>query len=204
MNKTFFSYILLITLALSVTLYAADKAEIDKPAPDFTLTDINGETYSLADFKGKHVVLEWVNFSCPFVKKHYNSGNMQMLQKNYTDKEVVWLTICSSGEGKQGYMEADEINEQLQKKEASMTAYLVDASGKVGRMYGAKTTPHMYIVNPEGYLVYAGGIDDTPSTDTDDLDKAKNYVSTNLDLLLGGKEVDTKVSKPYGCGVKYK
>ena len=204
MNKTFISYTLLITLVLSVTISASNKAEIDKPAPVFTLTDIKGETHSLADFKGKYVVLEWVNFGCPFVKKHYNSGNMQMLQKNYTDKEVVWLTICSSGEGKPGFMEPSEINEELDEREAAMTAYLVDASGKVGRMYGAKTTPHMYIVNPEGVLVYAGGIDDIQSTDIDDIEDAKNYVSVNLDLLLDGKEVETKVSKPYGCGVKYK
>lgn len=204
MYKTYFTYILLITLALSVTISASDKAEIDKPAPDFTLTDTKGETHSLADFKGKYVVLEWINYDCPFVNKHYNSGNMQMLQKNYTDKEVVWLTICSSGEGNPGFMESDEINEELEKREAAMTAYLVDASGKVGKMYGAKTTPHMYIINPEGVLVYTGGIDDIISTDTDDIEEAKNYISVNLDLLLQGKEVDTKVSKPYGCGVKYK
>lgn len=204
MYKTYFTYILLITLALSVTISASDKAEIDKPAPDFTLTDTKGETHSLADFKGKYVVLEWINYDCPFVNKHYNSGNMQMLQKNYTDKEVVWLTICSSGEGNPGFMESDEINEELEKREAAMTAYLVDASGKVGKMYGAKTTPHMYIINPEGVLVYTGGIDDIISTDTDDIEEAKNYISVNLDLLLDGKEVDTKVSKPYGCGVKYK
>jgi peroxiredoxin len=204
MNKTIFSYILLISFVLSVTTVAADKAELDKPAPEFTLTDTNGKTHSLADFKGKYVVLEWVNFGCPFVKKHYNSGNMQKLQKTYTDKDIVWLSICSSGEGKQGFMEPDEINEELEERNAAMTAYLVDASGKVGKMYGARTTPHMYIINPKGVLVYAGGIDDIASTDTDDIGKAKNYISANLDLLLEGKGMDTQVSKPYGCGVKYK
>ncbi len=204
MKKTIYSVIFLTAMLMSVTITAADKAEIDKPAPDFTLTDTNGKSHSLSDFKGKYVVLEWINFGCPFVRKHYNSGNMQKLQKTYTGKDVVWLSICSSGEGKQGYMEADDINEELEDKAAAMTAYLVDASGKVGKMYGAKTTPHMYIIDPEGVLVYAGGIDDIPSTDTDDIETAKNYVSVNLDLLLEGKEIDTKVSKPYGCGVKYK
>lgn len=204
MNKTIFSFMVLIALAASLTVSAADKAEIDKPAPDFTLTDTNGKTHSLSDFEGKYVVLEWINFGCPFVKKHYNSGNMQKLQKAYTGKDIVWLSICSSAEGKQGYMEADDINEELEDINAAMTAYLVDASGKVGKMYGARTTPHMYIINPEGVLVYVGGIDDIASTDTDDIEGAKNYVSVNLDLLLEGKEVDTKVSKPYGCGVKYK
>ncbi len=204
MKKTIYSVIFLTAMLMSVTLTAADKAEIDKPAPDFTLTDTNGKSHSLSDFKGKYVVLEWINFGCPFVRKHYNSGNMQKLQKTYTGKDVVWLAICSSGEGKQGYMEADDINEKLEDKAAAMTAYLVDASGNVGKMYGAKTTPHMYIIDPEGVLVYAGGIDDIPSTDTDDIETAKNYVSVNLDLLLEGKEIDTKVSKPYGCGVKYK
>jgi peroxiredoxin len=204
MNKTLFSYMLVTALIFSVSLSASEKAELDKPAPDFTLTDTNGKTHSLSDFKGKYVVLEWINFSCPFVKKHYNSGNMQKLQKVYTDKDVIWLSICSSGKGKQGYMESEEINKELEARKAAMTAYLIDASGKVGKMYGARTTPHMYIINPKGVLVYAGGIDDIASTDTDDIEKAKNYVSVNLDRLLEGKEVDTKVSKPYGCGVKYK
>ena len=204
MKKTIFLTFLLIASIMSVAVSAAEKAEIDKPAPDFTLTDTHGKAHSLSDFKGKYVVLEWINFGCPFVRKHYNSGNMQKLQKTYTAEDVVWLTICSSAEGKQGYMEPNDINEELEERGAAMTAYLIDASGKVGRMYGAKTTPHMYIINREGILVYAGGIDDTPSTDTDDIKTAKNYVSVNLDLLLAGKDVDTKVSKPYGCGVKYK
>jgi hypothetical protein len=204
MKKTMFPLILLTVSLMSVKISAADKAEIDKPAPDFTLTDTYGKAHSLSDFRGKYVVLEWINFGCPFVGKHYNSGNMQRLQKKYTGKDVIWLTICSSAKGKQGYMEAEDINEELEERGAAMTAYLIDASGETGKMYGAKTTPHMYIIDPEGILVYAGGIDDTPSTDTDDIKTAKNYVSVNLDLLLEGKDVDTKVSRPYGCSVKYK
>ena len=201
MKKTF-SIVLIFLFAVS--LFAAEKAKIDEPAPDFTLMDSNGKEHSLSDFKGKYVVLEWVNFGCPFVKKHYNSENMQNLQKKYTGKDVVWLSICSSAEGKQGYFEGDELNGKLKDKGASMTAYLVDESGEVGHMYNAKTTPHMYIVNPEGVLVYAGGIDDKPSTDVDDIEGAVNYVSNALDALMAGKTVKHKVTKPYGCSVKYK
>lgn len=201
MKKTL---VISMILLLAINISASDKAKIDEPAPDFTLTDSNGNEHSLSDFKGKYVVLEWINFGCPFVKKHYNSGNMQELQKKYTGKDVVWLSICSSAEGKQGYFEDAEINEQLNEKNAAMTAYLIDESGEVGHMYNAKTTPHMYIINPEGVLVYAGGIDDKPSTDEDDIETAKNYVSTALDALMSGNEVTNKVTKPYGCSVKYK
>lgn len=180
-----------------------DEARIDEPAPDFTLQTINGNEVSLSDFEGMPIVLEWVNFGCPFVKKHYDSGNMQMLQKKYTDKGVVWLTICSSAPGKQGHMSNDDIKEKLSEYEAKQTGYLVDAEGTVGKMYGAKTTPHMYVVDKKGILVYAGGIDDKPSTNQDDIEGAKNYVAMALDAVLEGNEVETKVSKPYGCSVKY-
>jgi peroxiredoxin len=185
-------------------LFASETAKIDEPAPNFTLKDSNGEEHSLSDFKGKFVVLEWINFDCPFVRKHYNSGNMQNLQKKYTGKEVVWLTICSSAEGKQGYFGNEEINEKITSHEASMSAYLVDETGEVGQIYSAKTTPHMYIINPEGVLVYAGGIDDKASTDLDDIKTATNYVAASLDVLLAGAQLEMKVSKPYGCSVKYK
>lgn len=201
MKKTI---VIAFLLLFAINLSASDKAKIDAPAPDFTLLDSNGNEHSLSDFKGKYVVVEWINFGCPFVKKHYNSGNMQSLQKKYTGKNVVWLSICSSAEGKQGYFGNEEINEQLKDKAAAMTAYLIDESGKVGHMYNAKTTPHMYIVNPEGILVYAGGIDDKASTDEDDIETATNYVSTALDALMAGKEIADKVTKPYGCSVKYK
>ena len=197
----FLSSIFLI-MFLSINLFAAD-AKVGEKAPGFTLVDSNGMEHSLSDFEGKYVVLEWVNYDCPFVRKHYNSGNMQSLQKEYTEKGVVWLTICSSAPGKQGNFSNEEINSRSKEHGANFTAYLVDASGEVGKMYGAKTTPHMYVISPEGTLVYAGGIDDTPSTDVDDIETATNYVSAALDTAMNGEEIAVKVSKPYGCSVKY-
>lgn len=193
---------MLITFFM-MTLSFAQKAEIDAKAPDFRLLDSNGNEHSLSDFIGKNVVLEWINYDCPFVKKHYDSKNMQTLQEKYTQQGVIWLAICSSAEGKQGNFSNDEINKRSEDHNAKFTAYLIDEDGKVGKMYGAKTTPHMFIVNSEGILVYAGGIDDIKSTDIKDIEKAKNYVATALDELLEGKEVTTKTSEPYGCSVKY-
>jgi len=198
---------ILAILALTFFLYSttiAQEAEIGKKAPNFKLTDSNGKTHSLTDFSGKYVVLEWVNFDCPFVVKHYGSGNMQSLQQKYTEKDVVWLSICSSSEGKQGHFSNDEINEKIKEREAAMTAYLIDENGKVGKAYGAKTTPHLYIVSPKGELIYAGGIDDTPSPKQEDVKTAVNYVSKALDEALSGKKVEISTSKPYGCSVKYK
>jgi peroxiredoxin len=178
-------------------------ATVDSPAPNFTLTDVAGKTHSLADFKGKFVVLEWVNFDCPFVKKHYGAKNMQTLQAAYTKKEVVWLSICSSAKGKQGYFEGKDLTDRITKEGLSSTAYLIDTDGTVGKMYGAKTTPNMYVINPEGTLVYAGAIDDTPTPNPDDIKTAKNYVQLALDASMAGKPVATKATAPYGCGVKY-
>lgn len=178
-------------------------ASIDKAAPDFALAGIDGKTYKLSDFKGKYVVLEWNNLDCPFVKKHYGSGNMQALQKKYTDKGVVWLTICSSAEGKQGYYEAAALQEMTKERKLSSTAYLRDADGTVGKLYGAKTTPNMFVVNPEGTLIYAGAIDDKPSPDPNDIPGATNYVAACLDASMAGKAVATKTTVSYGCGVKY-
>lgn len=182
---------------------AATTASIDQMAPDFALAGIDGKTYKLSDFKGKYVVLEWNNLDCPFVKKHYGSGNMQALQKKYTDKGVVWLTICSSGEGKQGYYEPAALQELTKEKKLSSTAYLRDADGTVGKLYGAKTTPNMFVVNPEGTLIYAGAIDDKPSPDPNDIPGATNYVAACLDASMTGKAVATKTTVSYGCGVKY-
>ena len=200
--KRLLALTVLLIFAVSFSLSASD-IEIDEAAPQFTLIDSNGDEHSLSDFNGKIVVLEWINFGCPFVKKHYNSGNMQNLQKKYTDKGVIWLSICSSAEGKQGNLSPDEINESLNEYNASQTAYLIDENGEVGQAYGAKTTPHMYIIDEEGILVYAGGIDDIKSTDVDDIEEAVNYVAEGLDLLLDGNPVKTQVSTPYGCSVKY-
>ncbi len=195
------------TVVLSLFLFSvmafSQDAKLNEIAPNFKLQDSNGNEHSLSDFKGKLVVLEWINYECPFVKKHYDSKNMQTLQEKYTKQGVIWLTICSSAESKQGNFTNDEINSRSQKHNAKFTAYLVDAKGKVGKMYGAKTTPHMYIINKEGKLVYAGGIDDKASTDIEDIKSAKNYVSLALDELLAGKNVSVQSSKPYGCSVKY-
>lgn len=188
---------------VSATAAAAATASIDQKAPDFSLAGIDGKTYKLSDFKGKYVVLEWNNLDCPFVKKHYGSGNMQALQKKYTDKGVVWLTICSSAQGKQGYYEPAALQEMTKERKLASTAYLRDPDGTVGREYGAKTTPNMFVVNPDGTLIYAGAIDDKPSTDPNDIKGANNYVAACLDASLAGKPVATKTTVSYGCGVKY-
>ncbi len=190
---------------LSAVLVAGVRAEVTTgaTAPDFTLTDTSGASHKLSDFKGKTVVLEWVNHGCPFVVKHYSKGNMQGLQADYTGKGVVWLSICSSAEGKQGYNTAEGWQKLNTEKGGKATAILLDPEGTVGKLYGAKTTPHMYVINAEGTLVYQGAIDDKPSTDSDDIPGAKNYVKAALDEVLAGKPVTTGQTKPYGCGVKY-
>jgi len=174
-----------------------------KPAPAFTLTDIHGKEHSLASFKGKHVVLEWVNHGCPFVVKFYKPGKMQELQKKYTDKGVIWLTICSSAAGKQGYYTAEQWREEAKKHKYNATGILLDADGKVGKAYGAKTTPHMFIINPEGTLIYNGAIDSIRSANPADIEKADNYVVQVLDAVLAGKEAPISTTQPYGCSVKY-
>ena len=178
-------------------------AEIDKKAPVFSLTDAAGEEHSLGDFEGKYVVLEWTNMDCPFVRKHYDSGNMQSLQNAYAEKDVVWLRICSSAPGQQGHMESDVLEKRIDEEKSMATAYLIDADGAVGRMYGAKTTPHMFVIDGEGTLIYAGGIDNIKSKDQADIEKATNYVSSCLDAAIAGKPIETKTSVPYGCSVKY-
>jgi cytochrome oxidase Cu insertion factor (SCO1/SenC/PrrC family) len=180
-----------------------DQAEVGSPAPDFTLTAADGEKHSLSDFEGQYVVLEWLNFGCPFVGKHYGSGNMQQLQETYTDKGVVWLSIVSSAPGEQGYYPPEEMVQQKKKHNGNMTAILMDPSGKVGKTYGATVTPHMYVINPEGELLYRGGIDDKPTTDEADIEGAKNYIRMALDAAMNGEEVSPKRAEPYGCTVKY-
>lgn len=172
-------------------------------APDFTLTDTNGKTHALSDFKGKFVVLEWLNHDCPFVQKHYDSGNMQGLQKEFTAKDVVWLSINSSAEGKEGNYPADKANELTKEKNAAPSAVLLDSDGKVGKLYGAKTTPHMFVISPQGLLIYQGAIDDKPSADPADIASSKNYVKTALDEAMAGQAVSESTTKSYGCSVKY-
>lgn len=191
-----------VTGGLGSGLWAADVA-IGKPAPDFTLTDTNGKTVALADFKGKFVVLEWTNFDCPFVKKHYGTGNMQQLQKSYTGKGVIWLTINSSAPGKQGNYAPEKWNEMLKEKGAAATAFLLDPERKVAKLYAAKTTPHMFIINADGNLIYMGAIDDKATFVPEDVKTARNYVQLALDAAMAGKPVEVTTTQSYGCGVKY-
>lgn len=178
-------------------------AVVGQPAPAFTAPDLSGMPVSLADFKGRTVVLEWHNFGCPFVQKHYRSGNMQALQKKYA-KEVVWLAVNSTNAGHQDYMEPAKLSRTLADFGAAPAKYLVDEPGTVGLAYGAKTTPHMVIIDPAGKVVYNGAIDDKRSADVADVKTAKNYVVAALEELKAGKPVSNASNAPYGCTVKYK
>lgn len=190
-------------VACTLTYNAFASVEVGKPAPDFTLVDSNGQSHSLSDFKGKIVVLEWLNHGCPFVVKHYASNNMQSLQKEFTEKGVVWLSIVSSAEGQQGFMTPEETNKAKAEKGAAPTAVLLDTDGKVGRLYGAKVTPEMFIINAEGVLVYHGAIDSIRSTNVEDVAKADNFVRAALEEILAGKPVSNPVTQAYGCTIKY-
>lgn len=174
-------------------------------APDFTLSGTNPKMkeIKLSDFKGKLVVLEWLNHGCPFVRKHYDSGNMQGLQKKYTEKNVIWLSIISSAEGKQGHVDTAGSIKDKNDNKSSATDILLDPTGKVGQLYGAKTTPHMYIIDKDGKLAYQGAIDDKADMDKASIPSAKNYVAVALDELMSGKKVTAHTTKSYGCGVKY-
>jgi cytochrome oxidase Cu insertion factor (SCO1/SenC/PrrC family) len=187
--------------AMSGTALAS--AVVGQPAPPFTLADLSGKPVSLADYKGRTVVLEWHNFGCPFVQKHYRSGNMQALQKKY-GTDVAWLAVNSTHKSASDYMEPPKIGAELQRFGAAPARYLMDDPGSVGRAYGAKTTPHMYVIDPQGKLVYAGAIDDKRSADVDDVKGAKNYVAAALDELKAGKPVTTPSTPPYGCSVHYR
>ena len=202
MAKRFLTYILVV-LAILIALPAARAARVGEPAPDFTATDSNGKVHKLSDYKGKFVVLEWTNRGCPYTQKHYNSGNMQRLQKEWIDRGVIWLTVVSSAPGKQGYVTASEENSYLQQVKAAPTAVLMDPTGAVGHLYDAKTTPHMFLISPQGTLIYNGAIDDRATTDVSDVNAAKNYISAALNEATTGKPVSVPTSRPYGCSVKY-
>jgi peroxiredoxin len=203
MKRLAFVAVALAVLAAAGPRPADAVAVVGQPAPDFTLTDTNGKAHSLAGLKGKTVVLEWWNHECPFVGKHYGSGSMQKLQKEWTAKGVVWLTVSSSAPGKQGYVDAAKANALMKEKSGGPSAVLLDHDGKVGRAYGAKTTPHMFVIDGKGNVVFAGGIDDKPSTDQADIATAKNFVSAALAEVTAGKRVTLAISQPYGCNVKY-
>ena len=194
----------LLAAALSLTTAPLlAKVEVGQPAPAFSLTDSNGKTRTLEEFKGKTVVLEWTNAECPFVKKHYGSGNMQAQQKEATTAGVVWLSINSGAPGKQGQLDGAGANALIKTSNGAQTAYLLDPEGSTGKAYGAKTTPHMYVIDGQGVLRYMGGIDSIQSADAADIPKATQYVKQALAELAGGKSVSVPVSQPYGCSVKY-
>ena len=198
-----FAHFFVLGLLAAFSLAAQASVSVGQPAPDFTGVDSNGSQHTLSQYKGKTVVLEWTNHDCPYVKKHYNSGNMQALQKQATADGVVWLSIISSKPGKQGHVSGDDANKLTKSRNAAPTAVILDESSEIGLLYGAKTTPHMYIVDKTGQLVYMGGIDSNPSKDEADIAGAKNYVQVALDAMAAGKAIEDSVTRPYGCSVKY-
>jgi peroxiredoxin len=176
---------------------------IGKPAPDATLRDSTGAVHQISDLHGMTVVLEWTNHDCPFVKKHYESDNMQSLQRKAAENEVVWLTIISSAPGKQGHVTPEQANALTASRNAAPSAVILDEDGSAGKLYDAKTTPHMYVINPAGALVYAGGIDSIPSADTADIAKAVPHLELAMVATAAGKDVPVATSRPYGCSIKY-
>lgn len=178
--------------------------QVGKPAPDFTGVDTHGKTHALKDLRGKTVVLEWTNNGCPYVQKQYDSGNMQKLQKSAAEEGIVWLTIASSAPGEQGNLTPAEHDAVVAKRGAAPAAVIIDADGTIGHAYGAKATPHMFVIKPDGTLAYKGAIDDKPTANISDIEGARNYVQNALDQLAAGKAVDPAVTRAYGCSVKYK
>ena len=194
----------LILMLFTSLVSLSTEATIGQEAPGFSLRSVDGKVYNLNDYRGKNVVLEWINFDCPFVVKHYSGENMQKLQNEYREKGVVWLLVCSSAPGKQGNFDADGIKKRMTDNKINVDGYLIDEEGTVGKLYDARTTPHMYIIDTDGTLVYQGGIDDKKSTNKDDIPTSKNFVKAALDEILSGNTVSTPTSQPYGCSVKYK
>ncbi|MFN7177526.1 MAG: thioredoxin family protein [Thermaurantiacus sp.] len=190
-------------LAMVMAAPAAAAPTVGQPAPAFTVTDSNGQRHSLSDFRGRTVVLEWTNADCPFVKKFYEPGAMQRMQADATKNGVVWLTVNSGAPGKQGHVTPAQANAKMKSAGFNATAYIPDADGTLGRLYGARTTPHMFVIDPKGTLVYAGGIDDTPTANSADIAKARNFVQLALADVAAGRAVATPTSRPYGCSVKY-
>jgi len=194
----------ILTSLVAGAVFALDAPPVGSAAPDFSLTDAKGKTHSLSQYKGKYVVLEWFNPECPFVKKHYGSGNMQKLQEEYTGKGITWLTIDSNAPGSEGNLTADAASKVMTGWKTRQTALLLDPEGKAGRAYGAKNTPNMVVINPEGKIVYEGAIDSKATPNPADISSSTNYVKVALDESLAGKPITTSTTKPYGCSVKYK
>jgi hypothetical protein len=190
----------------ALTLAAAVQAapSVGQAAPDFSLRDASGKTVKLSDFRGKHVVLEWTNPGCPYVRKHYDSGNLPATQKQAVDQGVVWLSINSTAKDSGDYLEPAKLVAWQKERQAAASAMLMDEEGTAGKAYGARTTPHLYIVSPQGQLIYAGGIDSIPSSNPADIPKATNYVRQALAEALAGKPLTAATTRPYGCSVKYK
>lgn len=200
MTRTLFAS---LTLALTLSSLPAIALTPGTAAPDFKGTDSNGAQHTLSQYRGKFVVLEWANQGCPYDGKHYRSGNMEALQREWTAKGVIWLSVISSAPGEQGYVTPAQENEYLQKMHAAPTAALLDPTGTIGRLYEAKTTPHMFVIDPTGKLVYQGAIDDKPTTDVADIKTAHSYLNEALTDAMAGKPVPVAVTRPYGCSVKY-
>ncbi len=193
----------ILLAAMFAPVSAGAQAVVGSPAPAFTATDSHGQAHTLNQYRGKYVVLEWHNQGCPYTHKHYVSGNMQSLQKEWTAKGVVWFTVISSAPGKQGYVTDSEENAYLAEMHADPTAVLMDPEGKLGRLYGARTTPEMYVIDPQGKLIYEGAIDDHPTPDVSDIKGADNYLNDALSEAMAGKPVAHAYRRPYGCSVKY-
>ena len=194
---------ILTVAVLAALALPAFAVRVGDPAPDFTATDSHGQVHKLSEYRGRYVVLEWTNNGCPFTRKHYTSGNMQDLQREWTAKGVVWLTVLSSSPGAQGYMTAPEENAYIARVHADPTAALLDPTGALGHEYDARTTPDMYVIDPGGRLIYAGAIDDHPTTDVSDIPHSKNYVTEALTEAMAGQPVAVTYTRPYGCSVKY-
>lgn len=216
MRKAPFAIAAVAALGLTITAAAAVRSapeigtpagpapEVGKPAPAFTLPDSRGAEHSLAQYRGKWVVLEWLNYGCPYVQKHYRTGNIPGQQEKWRGKGVVWLAIASSAPGEQGHYEAAKMNAESQKKGSKASAVLLDPAGTVGRLYDARVTPHMFVIDPNGTLVYMGGIDNVPTPRDRDLERATQLVDAALEEGMAGKPISTPTSRPYGCNVKYR
>lgn len=178
-------------------------APVGEQAPSFEVMGADGEMHSLSDYEGKYVILEWLNYGCPYIQKHYNGDNMQQLQEKYTNQGVVWLSVISSAPGTQGYMKAEEAQQSIDEYGSSPTEILLDPEGKMGKAYGARVTPHMFIIDPQGVVRYNGAIDDKPTPAASSLETAHNYIDAAMNSLMNGEEVEVKSNTPYGCGVKY-
>src|SRR6266850_5709307 len=193
-----------LTCLASAALFAADSPQVGSAAPDFSVTDSKGKTQSLSQYKGKYVVLEWFNPECPFVKKHYGGDNMQKLQAEYTGKGVVWLTIDSNAPGTEGNITPEQAQKIMAQWKTKQTALVLDPESKIAKLYGAKNTPNMVIINPEGKIVYEGAIDSKATPNPADIPVSTNYVKAALDESLAGKPISKPTTRPYGCSVKYK